>query len=305
MKDNVLILLCFVTMIAIIWRTYHNDILGRLKCACDQMTMTPEQSSTIVPPSTLIVVGLIRNGEQNVRNLIETIQSIVANSKYFDDWHLLAVENDSVDNTRTMLLQYPRKNVTVLGCGVNNHNPCRMNEPETTKAIESAQIRIDKMIRLRNIYMEYLATTPSLRSRSRYVLILDLDLTFKLDGIDKGVEYMESSADVDAVCAYGYNCVHTQYHDPFAHVEIDDTPCISKWHRRLKNAIVGVGVQPRRVLSCFGGATMYKLSSIVKKRYTKSPRDCVICEHVTFNVGLNIDIIPCMIIHVQHNPSRE
>src|SRR5271166_4906960 len=102
-------------------------------------------------PKRIVIVGLIRDAGNRIDTLRHNVEMV---GDLFDDYRVLVVENDSVDTTRQGLLHWVESNpkVTVLGCGYDVKE-CHIPS-EASKTIKHSfdRARIEKMVRLRNIY---------------------------------------------------------------------------------------------------------------------------------------------------------
>ena len=162
--------------------------------------------------------------------------------------------------------------------------------------------RIDKMVRLRNVYLDYVRADASLRGFD-LALLWDMDIigTLYLDGLGLTGYYFAAGIDgapVDAICANGAAEVGDRveggkYYDPYAHEDmvqsrtfttVDDIspPICSR--------------EPMRVRSCFNGFMFYRLGSLLAGRYAlEKVGSEAICEHVGINRGMTVYLNPGML----------
>lgn len=134
-----------------------------------------------------------------------------------------------------------------------------------------------------------------------YVIMWDLDIigSTYVDGIATSFYEFEANPAIDAICANGiYSHGFSDfYYDTYAHEEMGkNNNKKDKWLHDI-NMLLWTGRYKRgeplyRCRSCFGGFTIYKLSSCIQessegediklKRYIP-PGDALECEHVLFN----------------------
>ena len=245
--------------------------------------------------SKLIIASLVRDVEPNIPQIIQKVESL---GKYFKDYIVLIVENDSKDRTRPMLLRWRKQNprVHVLGCGVNATNACKL--PKTPKTI-GHQVdlpRLEKMATLRNIYLDYMKKHLDPKEWP-YTLVWDLDSLSVVyeDGFLHSIGAMVKNPDVGVMCANGiYNWgAFTYFYDALAYLEkgedfhIDDHMAHNIRHGVLES-IGERGGDPHEVDSCFSGFTIYRSSELVKPKVTYTlPKGQMLCEHVALHQRMN------------------
>ena len=246
----------------------------------------------------VIFAGLLRDGEKRIPSMIAKIEAV---GKYWKDYRVVIVENDSTDRTRELLLEWRKYNprVTVLGCG-ENVKTCKLQLPATPDHSWKPS-RIRKMAHLRNIYMEYIQEKLFTWD---YLFVIDMDIVGNLyiDGVADSVAQMENNKELDALASYGVAPRGNgwYFYDPFSHVEKGHSEIWNNAHEKL-NHDAAVWLQSRYsygdkleyVRSSFGGATLYKLSKVISSRYDYA-EDKYACEHVFFHKDLNMAINPSM-----------
>ncbi len=250
--------------------------------------------------------GLIRDGEKRIPHLISKIENM---GKYFKEWEVLIVENDSKDDTRKMLLDWAsiNKSVFILGCDGVNLPECKLNMKETVDH-DFTDYRIVKMAKLRNIYLEELKK----REDIDLVIVLDLDLISEIDekGFLKTGYELSVNNDIKAVCSNGLGGdnrflsfmdyklkkkLGTPYHyyDTYAYRDLDDkiTPRRHKlfydflYRRDPDTWENNKDVKLKKVRSCFGGLTIYRKDALINSSYGtyKDMNGGIICEHEFLN----------------------
>jgi len=265
----------------------------------------------IAKTKRIVICGLLRDAANKIREIRKKIESV---GKLFADYRVIIVENDSSDNTRQKLLQWTRHNpkVTILGCGVN---ATRCSLPKSKKKTEGHLVdapRIEKMARLRNIYLDHIKEDVSLQKYD-YMAVWDMDIvgTVYLDGVSNTIAQFSRLPDAAAICAYGiYRWgLFELYYDTYAHIDEGDTFHIDlKSVHDIKKGLMtkySRGEDPARVISCFSGFTIYRMSGVLPKSvyYDTTPpsENNLECEHVRLhrkiqsNNSLKVYLNPSMI----------
>ncbi len=264
----------------------------------------------VMKEKTIVICSLLRDVEVKLPEIEKRAENL---GRMFRDYRILIVENDSVDDTRKYLLNWTKRNarVTILGCGENAKSCSLSNAAKKTYGHSVDRQRIEKMTRLRNIYLEYVKRNFS---QFDYLAVWDLDIvgTVYLDGVANTIGHFEKMPDTDAICAYGiYRWgLFTLYYDTYAHIDKNDKFHIDmKFIHDLKKGF-GVkykrGTPPIEVTSCFSGFTIYRIRSLRQKDiiYDMTPKDegNLECEHVRLHTKLNkIYMNPSMIHFVLLN----
>lgn len=251
-----------------------------------------EEGKEFLKNSKIIIVGLVRDCDMSLPNTINFINERLI--KHFKDYKVLALENDSKDKTREILLDWVKKDnkVTVLGCG-KNVDRCVMHFPPTIVHDGNTR-RINKMVHLRNILQQELRNPEY--SDFDFVLILDFDLNGNLyeDGLFDTGSLLKNDSTIDCVCSTGLILINNElyYYDSYAHedentkkyiLKDDKDRFLSKPYRYLQLS--------KKVISCFGGLSIYRLNSLIKNDYCTYKnqtykKDETICEHVCLNEKL-------------------
>lgn len=268
----------------------------------------------IMREKTLVICVLLRNVAGKLPEIRKRAHRM---GKAFKDYRIVIVENNSSDDTRILLNKWRETDpkVIVLGCGVNsNIDNCQISK--AAKATDGHGVdrgRIEKMTHLRNIYLDYVKNSLS---EFDYTMVWDMDIVgaVYLDGVANTIGHFNYPGGVaknaDAICAYGiYRWGWmTVYYDTYAHIDAGD-----EFHIDLKTVHdikkgLGVsydrGTPPVKVVSCFSGFTVYRISSLLKDDvgYTMSPPDNLECEHVSLHKKLdNVYLNPSMIHFVLLN----
>ncbi len=256
----------------------------------------------VVRDRTIVICALLRDVKNKLPEIEKRAEKL---GNIFKDYRILIVENDSSDGTRDELLKWSMRNprVVILGCGYNVKECSIKSAKSKTEGHSVYRSRIEKMTKLRNIYLDEVKRNYS---NFDFMAVWDLDIigTVYLDGVMNSMGFMETYPRIDAICAYGiYRWGALKlYYDTYAHIEKGD-----RFHIDLKTVHdlkKGLGVQYQRgdlpvdVISCFSGFTLYRISSFGSNVvYDMSPPDNLECEHVRLNRKLNTVVMNPSMIH--------
>jgi hypothetical protein len=253
----------------------------------------------------VVICGLLRNHEHMLNDIIYKVEEL---GKLFNDYKVVIVENDSSDNTREKLLEWASKNnrVTILGCGINEKS-CKLNLPKTIGHTPDFE-RIKKMSYLRNLYLEYVKTNNGYD----YMIPIDLDIigSFYFDGIANSFYYFKNNNDISAICSNGIIADNSKYYDTFPFIELNEKLMWdSEYEKQQHDKIVmdtinyNKGQPLKKVISCFGGLSIYKISQIIHTdaKYSYPPMGKYGCEHTFFNRNFNMYMNPSMIYLIVEN----
>jgi hypothetical protein len=258
--------------------------------------------------SRVVICGLLRDKAGRIPAIRERVDAITG---YFKDYRVLIVENDSTDDTRKKLLEWASEDqkVLILGCGVNMAE-CSLKLPKTEGHSVTWE-RITKMAHLRNTYLQYIY---EYYYNWDYMIVWDMDIlgSIYVDGIASSFGYFGSKKfKADAMCSngiYRWGFVPL-YYDTYAHRDMGDKFHSSK--KLIHDINKGLttrymrGESPVQVRSCFGGFTIYRISSIIKNHAiygTSKDGNNVDCEHVVLNKKLKyVFMNPSMLYVVLKN----
>lgn len=246
----------------------------------------------------VVVVGLIRDNYHKLQLTIDHLYSTTF--IHFNSYHLIVVENDSVDQTKSylqQLVQYDRQRVSSIVLDYNND--------DTMKYGAFSDHRFIRMAELRNQYLSYIHDHYHDKFHSyNDVLVLDLDLYhgWSIDGLahSYGLKYRTGHTDrYDILCANGiYN--NGEYYDTLAYRDSIYTDTRhDDAQRDAAHKIYTLYSEPIPVDSCFGGMAIYNLSHLIATNCMYTGTDC---EHVTLHqcmkntIDTNIYINPNMLL---------
>lgn len=235
--------------------------------------------------STIIICSIVRNAEKGLKKNIPVINALCNQAK---DYKIIVFENNSQDQTKTILKDWQKK----IG---DTHFFLSMYDVENSKVIPSekevianpffSQVRISKMVMLRNQYMDYIEKKNLMAD---YLIVVDLDVAkLSLKGI---LSSFETAENWDAITANGYSLspkLRRRYHDTYALTEWGkERQALNESTIRLnaekyRNLKKGTGLI--RVFSAFGGLAIYRFNAVkglkYKLLYNDDDRVEVKCEH--------------------------
>lgn len=237
--------------------------------------------------SKIIICSIVRDAEKGLKRNIPVIDDLCRN---FKDFRIIVYENDSKDGTKDLLQEWHEKDQERIHVSLNETDP--------SKTIPSAKSvpgvnpffshkRIDKMARLRNMYMEYVDNHGW---EADYLAVVDLDVAqLYLENI---LSSFNSEKEWDAVCAFGYSTsprLKRRYHDTYALTLWDekDEPQTEQKIKEMADRFGTLKAEDEwiRVASAFGGIAIYRFEAVRGLRYTV-PALCnyddrveVKCEH--------------------------
>jgi glycosyltransferase involved in cell wall biosynthesis len=266
--------------------------------------------------SRIVIAGLIQNGAFQIKELIQRCNEIVTK---FKDYRIVIVENNSTDGTREFLLEWSREDSKVL---ILCQDPFQTNNEECdlTNLFERMDptdhspqpSRIKRMAFLRNVYLEHI---QHYYNDFDYLCVMDLDLKGSLftDGFLHSIHLLNNKkTNMDAIMGNGMLLREKDeffYYDSFAHVE-ENEPIM--WENAADKAQHDTFVHmhithryssqmvPDKVTSAFGGIALYKIASILKRRYNYSA-EYLCCEHSFFHESMHVYVNPRFLFLIEKN----
>ena len=240
----------------------------------------------------VVVTSLVRDVARKLPDIKRKVERMC---QLFGDYRILIVENDSTDGTRAALLHWAAENprVVILGCGYNA-SECKLPKAPKTIGHGVDRTRIQKMVDLRNIYLNEIKKSYS---DWDYAVMWDMDMigSVYLDGVTNSFGYLSKNPDVDVVCAYGiYRWgMLTLFYDTYALLHRGETfniemKTIHDLRKGLWEAKYNRGDEPVDVDSCFSGFAIYRISGLVDDSvyYDMSPPENLECEHVRLHIKM-------------------
>ena len=257
-----------------------------------------KEGALLAKTKRAVIATMLRDSEKRIPAIIKRAE---ATGNLFADYRILIVENDSKDRTRPLLLDWARKNnkVTILGCGINKEE-CKIPKAPKTEGHSVDRARIEKMVMLRNIYLDYIKENYS---DFDYVIIWDLDSisTTYLDGIQHTINLMENSTDENPKVIPKVVCANGIYEWPFMTIFYDTYATLDrqepfdidmKYPSDLRKGLWEYkmlrGDKPIEVDSCFSGFAIYKMDGLLDDavKYDMTPGKNIECEHVRLHKNI-------------------
>lgn len=284
-------------------RTIQND----LKKYKDEVEVGKKKSKD----AKIVIAGLIQNGARQITSLRERCKKIVS---HFKDYRIVILENNSIDSTRSDLLEWTRQDTRVkILCQdpfVTNSDECNIDGSSSgVKDSSPMPNRIRKMATLRNIYLDHI---NHYYKDFDFLCVMDMDLEGELflDGFFHGLGLLKPS--VDGIVCNGMIKMEDDsfyYYDSFAYLEQHDTPFMTDITQKSEHDnyvhiymthLYSTQMVPDRVQSAFGGCAIYNLKSMLKNRYDFS-HTTFMCEHTFFHEKKKIYVDPRMIFLITRN----
>ena len=255
----------------------------------------------IVAADADIVIGILaRDCAQALQGNIPAVEEL---GSYFKNYHIVIYENDSIDETKKILIEWRQHNPKVI-LVMENHQ-ARVSIPQEDNPYPDKSIyRIQRMINCRNRLLE---ETRKLPAPDLWCLI-DIDIEYfnprsVVDAIER------APADWGGLFANG--AIYMQYsdhvqpdfiqRDSYAYVDEGVDPLKSKcWgidhnYHQITGARMTWKLRKHPFLSCysaFNGIGVYKWEAIKDETYRimQTPElkavHASFCEHVPFNLGV-------------------
>ncbi len=232
--------------------------------------------------SRIVICGLARNCALSLERIERRIEST---GTLFRDYRVVLFENDSDDETRTILKAWQKRNpkVLLLDCKIPD---CKMGTLSAYAEGGCSPNRFQRMADFRN---RYLSHVHKYYNKFDYMMVIDMDLKgpWSLDGFASSFAYPSW----DGMFAYGLNKVpfcfgllygmydlaaYVKFGDPMDLLVTDEVIAENYCKVNFKEYLfVKKGDPLLPVNSAFGGAGIYKMKSLRGCFY-----DGRTCEHV-------------------------
>lgn len=293
------LIILLILLVKFYWKfqmMYNSSVLSFYTPDSFPLTNKPEYDRLLdkgektIKNKTVVITALVRDVEGRIPEIRKKAERV---GDLFKDYHILIVENDSKDQTRAKLLEWASQNskVTILGCGYNARE-CTLPKMPKTEGHHVDRTRIEKMTKLRNIYLDEIK--KNFTQGWDYVIMWDLDMlgSVYLDGITHTIGYLEQTPNVNVVCAYGiyrwgslilfYDTYALLHPGESFHIDMKSIHDIRKgwWEARYQR-----GDSVFDVDSCFSGFAIYRLEPLLYRNveYDMSGPNNLECEHVRLN----------------------
>jgi glycosyltransferase involved in cell wall biosynthesis len=250
---------------------------------------------------TLAVAALARNCAVALQRSIPKIERL---RSYFASSIVVVVENDSTDNTRSLLDSWELNagNVVILD-GKQPDMSARNPEKNTANLYNPSGgfQRIERMVALRNTYMDYLAR---LNMQIDYLMVTDIDIDdfseISIINAIQNVPYDWTALFANGVKYFNFfgRKIKTRYYDEYAIV-----PYSSDVNSRIEMSFDELKTNREKLemmlktkdfvkcFSAFGGIGIYQYQYMKNLRYftesnTKNRYFAAVCEHISVNLSL-------------------
>jgi hypothetical protein len=271
---------------------------------------------------TLAIAALGRNCAPALGRSIPKIERL---RSYFASSMVVVVENDSVDNTRSLLQSWERSAGNVVILDGKKPNITKENNEKNQYNPAGGFQRIEFMAALRNIYMDYLS---GLDMHIDFLLVIDIDIDdFSELSLIEAIQ--NAPDDWTALFANGIKYfnffgkrIKARYYDDYAIVPYsgDANPRIEMSFDELKTNREKLEKAMKKkdfvkCLSAFGGIGIYRYQYIKNLRYstghnTRNNYFEAICEHISINTplrqyGTNYAVRNLLIFHTRLTKVKE
>jgi hypothetical protein len=314
--------------IDIVFESYYRDKdISFLQKDVRDYLYQVKQGSQYMQTQSIAIAGLLRDGQENIPHLQKFYHQL---QPFFRTSSLIIVENDSKDGTRKALLDWHEMDSSVVVlCATAPPNAPECNTQDELFSKEYSKTpsspRIQKMAMLRNVYLHYLQQghghDQDHDHGPDYLLVLDMDLQGQLfmDGVCHSMACMEQNPSLDAVACNGMILSPSSsggsltYYDSFAYVAPGEE---GEWNtlfdkrshddevlRYTSEKYLKGNMELDPVVSAFGGACLYRFSSLkkAKAQYSYSS-DRFVCEHTRLHKHLkNMVVNPRMLFLIEKN----
>lgn len=234
--------------------------------------------------SSIFICSIVRNAEKGLKRNIPVISEIF---RYFRSVKVFVFENDSRDGSKELLSDWAAEFPDIVSVSLNDNLKIPMtgqSRPGVNPFF--SRNRIEKMVFLRNKYLDYIAQSGW---HGEYLMVVDLDVC-RLS-VSNIMSSFESETEWDAISAYGYSLspkLKERYHDTYAyrpHAVPYDTPQTERDIYKC-NDVLGDSNETDSLIpvtSAYGGLAIYRWKAVDGLRYelemNEDPRVEVYCEH--------------------------
>ena len=240
--------------------------------------------SISIKDKTFIICSIVRNAEKGLKVNIPVINAFC---KEVHDFQIVIFENNSTDGTKALLTDWIKQDATRIHCIMEDKDASATIPKSSVVNVNPfySRQRIEKMVRLRNQYMEYVVTN---QLKADYLIVVDLDVArLDLKGI---ISSFQTDTEWDAITAFGYSTspkLRRRYHDTYALTEYGDERN-PQTEEKIKSLAEKYGKHSGRsslirVFSAFGGLAIYKYAAVYGLKYqvenNADKRVEVRCEH--------------------------
>lgn len=263
---------------------------------------------------SIFFCGIVRD----VDNTLESnILRLHRTGKLFKDYHIFIYENDSIDNTQQILIDYRSDNLTFLSENRQDKD-YKINISNGSDVWHNQRCKV--LAQCRNKYLEYFR---SLKKHFDYICVVDLDVFggWSYDGILHGTYILEDNPLNACVSSYGVLSHYHNYrnledypvhdyimYDSLAFRPLNLKGMVHMLRVPMFNRITFTrGDDPINVTSNFGGMAIYKSEMLQNKSYDSvhvngsTDPDHVYINKQIVKDGFNIVLDPSMIVSYSHH----
>jgi len=249
----------------------------------EQYNKVVKNGYNIMKTKKIVVGGLYQNSSKTFYKFKERMNNL---SKYFADVQIVIFENDSLDNSRVLLLSWEKEqnNVHIIKCKENHF--CLLKKSSAIMHGTFSKNRMKKMATYRNIVKKYV---DNKFSDYDYFMVIDTDASggFSLNGL---AHSFGISNNWDMMSAYGSTGVvltlgNLIYHD---YIALCNNISVNSIKDAIKINLINKNDELVPVNNAFGGLTIYKMSSIKNVEYIPHDNN-YICEHTIFSNNMKMN----------------
>jgi hypothetical protein len=247
---------------------------------------------------SVAIVALARDCAGPLKKSIPKIERL---RSFFSKSTVVVVEYDSIDDTKIILQQWTETASDVIIISKDIYEDTIPKK--TLKLINpaSSAVRIEKMCRFRNIYMDYLHNHDDTFD---FIIVIDIDVDeFTEDTILDALAAAPAdwvalfSNGVKYITLFGRK-IQCRYYDDSAYIPYtqDAAPCIELTidEMKINRDALSRNMKKSAFVKCvsaFGGIGIYRYQYIKNTYYKTQPNTKnlyveSICEHIPFNLSL-------------------
>ena len=244
----------------------------------------------------IVIAILARDCEKSLRENIKLVEEL---RSYFIWSEVVVVENDSKDNTKSLLFDWEQNKLGVKIISQNYNSLTIPNKTSNNIKPLVSFFRIEKMAKYRNIYIDYIR---KIDHNIDNLIVIDIDVeSFSVEGVVDSV--LRCDKKCGAVFAYGitvkriFNKVYSKiFYDIFAVQEfsMENIPMFKSENSRNVLRSITTNLKTEGVLyeviSAFGGIAVYNYKAIRDLKYkvvlNSFDKNEAICEHIPFNTEI-------------------
>lgn len=241
----------------------------------------------------IVIAILARDCE---KSLLENVKLVEELRGHFIWSQVVIVENDSKDNTKSILFDWEKskKGVKVISQDYNTLTIPNKTSDKIKPLV--SYFRIEKMTRYRNIYLDYI---KEINHNIDNIIVIDIDIEyFSVDGVVDSI--LKCNEKCGAIFAYGitikriFNKIYSKiFYDIFAVQEYSMVTIPLFQSENSRNILRSVSANLKKqktlykVISAFGGIAVYNYKAICNLEYkvviNSFDENEAICEHIPFN----------------------